>query len=317
MSAEIVKSNRNSRIHREFFKKQDKDAFVYKINDSLPNYTFRTQHVTPVSLKPNNNKFIFRYKLPDHGDLGKMYIRHDITNLSNTTTATFSEFLGCNIIESARILQNGKELDRIDSLSLIQKMYEEQAASLYNIFITATSETAISTTAIRTYTPLLFNIGSDINRWLDTKFLNQCELEVTVRAFSDITDDANLATCTHSTQLWCEYAVLDNYEEYAKKQYPLNMAIENTYQEPVSTLSSGNNRIDVKCGQDVIKTFVRFETDNVAKKEIPINSIEVRANNERLWYSQSKMEALLFNHNYAGVDSDISPILDSSLSNIL
>lgn len=305
---EIVKSNQESRVHKQFLRKQDTKAFNYRDDDSLPNFAFRKERLYPLTERLTNNRERVKYNLEDHGSLGKMFLKHNITGLANTTTSTFKDNIGANIIESARIIQNGKELEFINSLAIVQRINETISTNLHNILVTAVTINKDSPTSIECYTPLLFSIGKDINRWLDTKFLKGCQLEVIYRAVSSITNDANASSASHASELWCDYAVIDDYESFAKNEYPVDVSVENVYHEPDAVISStGDNTIRLKCGQLVHRSYLSFETDNIAGEGQVINSVELTANDQRLYFSGSYLESVLLNHNYIGVDSDAVP----------
>jgi hypothetical protein len=311
----IVKTNHFSKMHNLYDNSAptSKTYFKHRIDDNIPNFAFKRVDSTPDEIRTKYDNKKCNFSLKKEGFLGKMYVRHLLRFATNgqatVTKGLVGERLGEWIIKKARIMQQEKEIEEINPLTIRHRIDTSANNEELNNVEAITPVEVVDDAGIDAllfYTPLFFSSGSDINSMLDLKFIQTLKLELDIEEYED--NGLSLIK-SHEIDLLSHYMTLDDYETYAKTHYkkPLYLPLENSSLEggDYKYIPAGENNIRLR-NRDLVKMYLVRVEDLLDFKRDGVQNVvalSIKSNNEVIYKADNALESLLFNHNYRGLVS--------------
>ena len=320
----IIKLNDNSKMLNTYENEAstEDDYFFHRADKNLPRHSFKRVDITPDRVKRDPSQYSnekVRFSLKKRGFWCKAYIKHTIQYSSEAQATSalngLSERLGAFIFKKIHIEQYGDEIEAINPISILERVN----TSLFNRIINDKEgmEPKQNGAFITFYTPLNFSVNSDINHFLDLKFVQQLQL---VAEFDDFNGLRILGApppalpvnlISYNMVLMSDYMTLDNYEDYIKKynNKETKLLLENNILEngEPQDVITGDNYLRVR-SRNLIKKITLSNIDLTQKKEaVEFSNVSLTANNEEIYNAESILESLLFSKNYQGLVSHKVP----------
>lgn len=291
----------------------DSQFFIHRIDQNLPRHYFKVYNQFPDTtrgdLNYSNNTLSFT--LPKRGFFCKAFLKHTVT-YSNAVNATaiegvLSSRIGAYAIKNLTLRQGDNIIEKCHSSVILERIN----TSLFNnrINMQSSLEATQNGSELTFYTPVLLSSNSDLNHFLDLKFLKDITLDAEFGDFVELglDDGAGNAPTNYKMELMADYLHIHNYEDYVKKAYnkPVMMSIENSELENNKRyeLNSGDNIIRLRTRGLIKKIILRAVTQNEALNTVVISDIKLRGDNKDIFEASNVLESILFSKNYQGLVS--------------
>lgn len=306
--------NKKSKVKNSY--KVDNKYFIQRIDESAPNHSFKREEVWPQNTRPNSSKFTQRFVIPNSGLLGKMYLYHEMTGFTAFSTSDKANLFGMHIFERAHIMHKGKILETLTPEILVSRKNSTQDSHLEDLIAQASDGTTVSATQFKGYTPLLFDLTSNLNTLLDAQFIDgDLELVIEYAKISDITDDAGVNNVSHTVKLLCDFLVISDYEKFARVNYSKKKIYNytNVYEEARSSVSAGVNTFNLKCRENVKEMIVKVENDSTnLKNGRTFTDFKLIIDGMEKMHVPTRIDLYLLNKSYQGFVSERVPNLASN-----
>ena len=319
----IIKLNDNSKMLNTYENEAstEDDYFFHRADKNLPRHSFKRVDITPDRVKRDPSQYSnekVRFSLKKRGFWCKAYIKHTIQYSSEAQATSalngLSERLGAFIFKKIHIEQYGDEIEAINPISILERVN----TSLFNRIINDKEgmEPKQNGAFITFYTPLNFSVNSDINHFLDLKFVQQLQLVAEFDDFNSLRiigapPQTHTFPISYNMVLMSDYMTLDNYEDYIKKynNKETKLLLENNILEngEPQDVITGDNYLRVR-SRNLIKKITLSNIDLTQKKEaVEFSNVSLTANNEEIYSAENILESLLFSKNYQGLVSHKVP----------
>ena len=321
----IIRLNDNSKMLNTYENEAstEEDYFFHRSDKNLPRHSFKRVDITPNKVKRNPSQYTnekVRFSLKKSGFWCKAYIKHTLqystVGDAQAVIPLLSERLGAFIFKKIHLEQYGNEIEAINPISILERVN----TTLFNKIINdkEAMEPKRNGAFITFYTPLNFSVNSDINHFLDLKFIQQLQLVAEFDDFKDLLIEGPLPApdpipgpISYNMVLMSDYMTLDNYEDYIKKYHnkEFKLLLENNILEngEPQDVITGDNYLRVR-SRNLVKKISLSNIDLTAKKEaVEFSNVSLTANNEEIYNAESILESLLFSKNYQGLVSHKVP----------
>lgn len=319
----IIKLNDNSKMLNTYENETstEQDYFFHRSDKNLPRHSFKRVDITPSKVKRNPSQYSnqkITFNLKKSGFWCKAYIKHTIqySSVAQATSAegALSERLGAFIFKKIHLEQYGNEIEAINPISILERVN----TSIFNRIINdkEAMEPTQNGAFITFYTPLNFSVNSDINHFLDLKFIQQLQLVAEFDNFESLSVTGqpplgHTSPISYNMSLMSDYMTIEDYDIYIKKynNKETKLLLENNILEngEPQDVITGDNYLRVR-SRNLVKKICLSNIDLTAKKEaIEFFNVSLTANNEEIYNAESILESLLFSKNYQGLVSHKVP----------
>lgn len=320
----IIRLNDNSKmlnIYENEANTED-DYFFHRADKNLPRHSFKRVDIPLDKVKRDPSQYSnqkITFSLKKRGFWCKSYIKHTLQYASadqaDQVLTLLSDRLGAFIFKKIHIEQYGNEIEAINPISILERVN----TTLFNRIINdkEAMEPRRNGAFITFYTPLNFSVNSDINHFLDLKFIQQLQVVAefddfnSLRILGALPPAPAVNLISYNMVLMSDYMTIDNYDDYIKKynNKEIKLLLENNELEngEPQDVVAGDNYLRVR-SRNLVKKISLSNVDSSPKRESTnFYNVSLTANNEEIYNAESILESLLFSKNYQGLVSHKVP----------
>ena len=275
MADPIVQSNATSSVIQSVSGKDvdGSDKFIYELISGFPNFS-KTKS-KDVKAMPNGNAQTIIFDIPRSGLLYMQYLEFELTVATAGYRYT-DAFI--NWINSVQLMCNNKSIEEVSPQSIREFMNASYELPAYEIGALAKTEATTNGAVYRAFVALPFSYQKNPKSYLDTTFLDNMTINISMNSFSSVFLTSTLTSC--NVYLHSHYIVLDNdsYKMYREKQFPAGQPLtflwENSEMESVITAAASvTNNVNLTSRRPVSKTLIKFVNTDATNDAMAVHKV--------------------------------------------
>ena len=302
----ITTSNKSSAVIQSLQRFTDADAFIYKLNESLPNHSREILSQVKTGITASAQNVVF--DVVKAGILKRLWLK---MNVNYSVAAKMATDHGVNWMNNVSLMNNNRTLETlfpqtirayIDNMPLDQRHAVESG-------IIETGAADNVTGGYDMYIPLPFSFSEDPTRYIDTNYVDSLKINLQLNALSTVLVGGTFTSA--AVTLYGEYLTLDeeSYSKYRDAQFPAGKPVEflwsNSFQEPDKDLTAATSHtFDLVCDNVITETYVRiidksgtndpFEVKPISRTG-GMATIQLKGNGKVLYETNAFMKSCLDN----------------------
>ena len=297
----VTQSNKSSAVVSALVKHADKQAFVYGMENGLPNHSHEIVYSTKAM--SSDNAATYSFDVVKAGILSKCWLKVEVQYATSITKYATDGFL--NMLNSVTLSNNNRTLEVLhpqDIRAYINSLPERERQA-WDMAVMRDADAAVANAApLVAYLPLPFSFADSAEKYLDTNYLDNLRVSVQINALSTVMTGAGaFSTSASKFHLYGDYIVMEEsaYATYRDNQFkgkPLEYLWKSSFQEgDVNCTATTSFTVNLACDNVVTKTRVRVLNKAAADDSFfvrpvsrahgagEIKSLQLKGNGKVLW----------------------------------